>query len=128
MSTIFFIKIAIFVAALIGSRVILHRVGKNLTDVQKEQIANASATVFLIRNVLIFGTVFVSILSFRQSGALRDAVEFLLAFVVPAAIILLAIINFVQINRLGLPKSIRNGYLCSVFVLLTGIIILLVPF
>lgn len=128
MDAVLIVKIIVFIAALIGSRVILHRAARGLSELQREEMLDASATVFLIRNILIFAMIFVNLVLFPQSNQLRETIEPILTIIFVVAIVLLAIINFFQINRLNLPKSLINGYLLSIAVFLVGVVVLFIPF
>ncbi len=127
MNAIFIVKILIFIAALIASRVILHRTGRRLNEQQREELQTASAGVFQLRRFLVFGVIAANFFLLTQPVERRDLIAPFVAIIFVAVTVLLLVVNFVQVRKLNLPKTVTTGYLLSVFTLLAGIDVLLLP-
>lgn len=127
MGTFFFIKIIIFIAAVIISRVILRQIPKHLSESQTQLLADNSTTISLIRSVLIYGAAISVLILGRTAPELLDNFQPLILVVLIIGMSLVVFLSYRKFNELGLPSKARNLYMLSVITVLVGIVFLFLP-
>lgn len=125
--TVLIIKIILFIAAIIASRLILRRIPNYLTEAEMELVAEKAAPLSQWRNFLIYGTAILFFVLGRVDPVMLDNIETYVLIVFILGMCFLIYASYRLFNKLGISKKPRNLYVLSVAVILVGIVILLIP-
>jgi membrane-bound acyltransferase YfiQ involved in biofilm formation len=127
MDSITIIKIIVFVGCIIGSRVVLRRVPKHLTERQLELLAEKSKTVNLLRNVLVYGAAISLFVFGRIAPNSIETIQIYLLAILVIGMFLVILLSCRIFNKLSLPSKARNAYILSVAIFIGGLIFILLP-
>ena len=127
MDSITITKIIVFIGCIIGSRIILRRVPKYLTEQQLELLAEKSKTLNLLRNVLVYGAAISLFVFGRIAPDSIEMIQVYLLAILAIGMFLVVLLSYRIFNELSLPPKARNTYILSVAVFIGGLIFILLP-